>query len=622
MSLSFRIKAGLIVRQDSSVIEGKDLYQFLTTKESRSLLTGDIKALLPSKRPVVPSYEVTVINRRIRFKPFCLGVILSPDELASADLAGYFIRLERIYFLTDESRKELQSTIRCLSLPDALAIIRKLRLEGRLLSEPSDLIQGLCARERLHFTISALFVKELYPYQLDGVDWLCFCVRHGLGSILADDMGLGKTAQIIATVCDTIEQEPESIILIVVPNPLIDNWQREFTFFAPMITPYVHYGSNRSGLASDLNVHHVIITTYTTLVSDITMLTEINFRLALYDEASMLKNAKSGRSVAASVITAKVKIAITGTPVENSLADVWALSELVFPGYLDTFENFSHQYIGKNIEGTLARDLGELENSLRQITLRRMKKDVLKQIPEKRDIHFAVTMQEKERAAYDTIIAEMQADADSNSTNILALINKLQQFTSHPALLDQRIDNSLRALSAASGKFELLIGLLDKIHDSGEKVLIFATYQKMIDLIILIAEKRYAFDVGRIDGRTPNDERQPLIDQFSETKGFSILVLHPKTAGMGFNITAATHVIHYSRQWNPALEMQATARAWRNGQTNPVNAYYFYYANTIEESVDERLRQKQALSDSVVSVVDNKESDKQLMLNYLENKIR
>src|SRR5690554_1860749 len=231
-----------------------------------------------------------------------------------------------------------------------------------------------------------------------------------------------------------------------------------------------------------------------------------------------------------------------------------------------------------------------------------MKKDVLAQLPEKIDIHTAITVGEHERKTYDAIIDEMQQDAAKGGGCILALINKLQQFTAHPALLDETMPRNAKSLAAHSAKFELLLMTLGAIASSDEKVIIFATFQKAIDLIRSAIREKFGTVAGVIDGRTPNEERQPLIDEFSATAGFAVLLLHPRTAGMGLNITAATHVIHYCRQWNPALEAQATARAWRNGQKSAVSVHYLYYADTIEEMIDERLRLKQALSEQVVTV--------------------
>jgi SNF2 family DNA or RNA helicase len=249
-----------------------------------------------------------------------------------------------------------------------------------------------------------------------------------------------------------------------------------------------------------------------------------------------------------------------------------------------------------------------------------MKSDVLDQLPEKLDIHVAVTQSENEKSTYESIIEEMKEHAENGGGGILPLINKLQQFTAHPALIDNSIRDDLTSLISGSAKFELMMHRLDAISQSKEKVLIFATFQRAIDLIQKAIEDKYGIRAGIIDGRTPNAERQPLIDEFSSSAGFDVLILHPKTAGMGLNITAATHVIHYCRQWNPALEAQATARAWRNGQQSVVNVYYYFYADTIEETIDERIRLKQQLSEQVVSVADYKETDMQIMLDYLQTR--
>lgn len=532
---------------------------------------------------------------------------------------GYFI-LEgcRVCFVSSRVTEHLGVAFGVLPLPKLIKLLRSLFHEGLISEIPSGLIEQLRTNQHKESHHEKLFVQSLYPYQVDGVNWLSFCAENGMGTILADDMGLGKTAQVIALCCDVLEKNPNSKIIIVVPNPLLDNWVREFSFFAPSITPYLHYGNQRRGVVSAFDNSNVIITPYTTMSSDITMFEEMYFDLALFDEASMLKNPKSGRSLSARRLDIGVTVAMSGTPVENSLMDAWALTDLVFKGFLGSESNFKNTYVHSDISETLDKNLEELEDSLRQITLRRMKKDVLKQLPEKLDIHKAVSLGEKEVTRYESIIDEMKNDASNGGGGILPLINKLQQFTAHPALLDSSISHDVRTLKSHSAKFELLIIQLDKIVNANEKVIIFATFQKTIDLIKGAIKERYKLLPGVIDGRTPNAERQSLIDDFSASKGFDVLLLHPKTAGMGLNITAATNVIHYSRQWNPALEEQATARAWRNGQDKIVNVYYMYYANTIEEKIDERIRLKQQLSDRVVSVTDDKETDKQIMLAYLE----
>lgn len=545
---------------------------------------------------------------------------LTPDQTNSLIKYGYFIADgTRVYFVSDRLKDLSVSACNRLSLPVLLKLLRQLHSDGLIDELPSSLIEKLREQQQKVSLHQKLFIRELYPYQKEGVEWLTFCASNGVGTILADDMGLGKTAQVIALCCDVLEHNPEGKILVVVPNPLLANWIREFSFFAPSLRPFLHYGQSRNGLSSALSGYNIIITPYTVLGSDISMLEEITFDLVLYDEASMLKNPRSGRSLAARRINAAASVAMSGTPVENSLLDVWALCDLVFPGFLGNEQDFKSRYVHRELAETLNVDLHELEKSLRQITLRRMKKDVLTQLPEKMDIHRAVTAGDGERTAYESIIKEMQLDAANGGGGMLPLINKLQQFTAHPALIDTTIPHDVRSLCLHSAKFELLMMELDGIEKTGEKVIIFATFQKAIDLLSEAVKEQYGVTPGIIDGRTPNEDRQLLIDRFSASSGFDVLLLHPKTAGMGLNITAATNVIHYCRQWNPALEAQATARAWRNGQKSVVSVYYMYYADTVEEMIDERIRLKQQLSELVVTVADYKETDKQLMLEYLES---
>ncbi|MEI8596887.1 DEAD/DEAH box helicase [Vibrio sp. M60_M31a] len=604
-----------VVEYDSVPIPSEELY-----KQGRlsAILNGKEITLIASKRPAALCFHFHV-EPAPHFSVSFKGEPLNTQQLHSLKSQGYFISNgKRIHFVNSGIKEYVDAAFSELHLPSLIKLTRTLYQEGLCEQIPSNFLETLREKRKSTSHHENLFIKELYPYQKEGVDWLSFCVENGVGTILADDMGLGKTAQIIALCCNILEQNPDARVLIVVPNPLLDNWIREFAFFAPDIEPYLHYGSFRRGISTALSEHSVVITPYTTMASDIAMLEELYFDLAVFDEASMLKNPNSGRSIAARRLDIGVAVAMSGTPVENSLMDAWSLSDLVFPGYLGAQEDFKSRYVHRDLSETLNTNLEELESSLRQITLRRMKKDVLEQLPEKLDIHLPVSLGECEKSSYNSIIEEMKNDADGGGAGILPLINKLQQFTAHPALLNATALTDVRSLSKQSAKFELMLLKLDGIAQAREKVIIFATFQRAIDLVKKAIEEKYGIVAGVIDGRTPNEERQPLIDEFSSSDGFDVLILHPKTAGMGLNITAATHVIHYCRQWNPALEEQATARAWRNGQKSMVSVYYMYYADTIEETIDERIRLKQQLSDQVVSVADDKETDKQIMLAYLE----
>lgn len=456
---------------------------------------------------------------------------------------------------------------------------------------------------------SILFTRELYSYQKDGLKWLQYCCLNKIGGILGDDMGLGKTAQIIALVAWAIERKTIDNFLIVVPSTLIENWKREFQFFAPSLKPYTHHGSLRTGSIEILLRENIIITTYSMIINDQYLFNKIKWGAIILDEASLIKNPQSERKISLSDLDSEVKIAMTGTPVENSLIDLWSISDFVLPGYLETQELFSKKYIRQNIEQTLEEvNLEVLRNDVSFIMLRRKKEDVLDSLPEKIDIHQALQMNINEANLYDfereSILSKVGKET---SSNVLTLIQNLRQFTTHPFLFEAEklSHSSIKDLINSSSKFKRTVELVNEIRLKKEKVLIFTEYLKMIDVFKKTFTAFYQTEIFTIDGRIDTSERQNRIDIFSKQEGFSIMILNPKTAGMGLNITAANHVIHYTRQWNPALEEQASARAYRNKQKKNVNIYYLYYVNTIEETIDVRLRAKSELSGEVITTSDD-----------------
>lgn len=456
---------------------------------------------------------------------------------------------------------------------------------------------------------SSLFIRDLYDYQKEGLKWLKYCSLNKIGGILGDDMGLGKTAQIIALVAWIIERKVIENILIVVPSTLLENWKREFVFFAPLLKPYLHHGAIRSGSIELLKNESIVITSYSMIINDQYLFNKIKWGVIILDEASLIKNPNSERKISLSNIEADIKIAMTGTPVENSLTDLWSISDFVLPGYLDTIESFTAKYIKRNIEQTLSEsDLISLRNDVSFIMLRRKKEDVLDSLPEKIDIHQALQMNKNEALLYnaerESILSKMGI---GNSANILTLIQNLRQYTTHPLLLetDKLVTADMKTLIKTSSKFSRTIEIIDEIRDRKEKVIIFTEYLQMIDAFKRVLQEHYSKKIFTIDGRVEVSERQNNIDKFSSNDGFGIMILNPKTAGMGLNITAANHVIHYTRQWNPALEEQASARSYRNKQSKNVNIYYLYYVDTIEELIDARLRAKSELSGEVITVTDN-----------------
>jgi SNF2 family DNA or RNA helicase len=403
-----------------------------------------------------------------------------------------------------------------------------------------------------------------------------------------------------------------------VPNSLLENWKREFNFFCPSINPYFHTGNVRTGLSENLENYLVVIVPYSIISNDIEMLHELKPDLLVFDEASLLKNPESERTIASKRLQASCKIAMTGTPIENSLVDLWSITDLVFPGYLDSKENFKKKYVEKTIDETLENDLTSLESLVNQIIIRRLKSDVLDQLPSKIDIDQPIMMSKSEQKFYNENIQLIQSD-ESSKDCILKAITVLQQYTAHPEVLNDKVNFDLNYLLKTSSKLQRLIEILDQVAARKEKALIFANHIKAIDILKFVVSKIFSAKVFVIDGRVKASDRLVEIDHFSAQPEFSVMILNPTTAGMGLNITASNHVIHYSRQWNPALEEQATARAYRNKQSKEVNVYYMFYADSIEEVIDERLRKKRELSSKIIGIVDDKESEIDTILKCINN---
>lgn len=467
---------------------------------------------------------------------------------------------------------------------------------------------------------SKSFTGKLYAYQKDGFSWLLYCCLNRLGGILADDMGLGKTIQIIALIAAIIEKGLMGQVLIVVPGTLIENWRREFLKFAPSLIPHVHHGNYRGGSYDFLKTQKIVITSYSMIINDQYLFTSISWGLTILDEASLIKNPDSKRRIAVNKLESDVRIVMTGTPVENSLIDLWSLVDYVYQGYLGTESDFKAKYVSNNLYADIeSGNLQELRNDISFIMLRRKKEDVLDTLPVKIDIHQALQMNDIEAKEYYCKLDQVliSKSGNKNDINILMLITELRMFTTHPLLKSEtELSNaSLSDLKNKSFKFCRMLELVYEISVKKEKVLIFTEFLSMIDVIKRVIETEYNIQVFTIDGRVNIEERHSNIDSFSKLLGFSVMVINPRTGGMGLNITAANHVIHYTRQWNPALEQQASARSYRNGQKKAVNIYYLYYINSIEEVIDERLRIKLSLSNEVIAVTEA--NDMEVYLNDL-----
>lgn len=463
---------------------------------------------------------------------------------------------------------------------------------------------------------------ELYSYQESGVVWMAKSLRSYGGLILADEMGLGKTIQIIALMLH-IGIDKTNPILIACPTTLLANWAREIENFAPSLTYLTHRGAGRTGFYKDLLQSNIIITTYDTLVNDLTMFSGVDWGYFICDEAQALKNPESRRRIAAGSISAEYTIPVTGTPMENSLIDLWSLSDLAVPGLLGSQEEFESSF-PDNEDGAI-----QLSHCIDPLILKRQVADVAGDLPERTDIDLPIDMEPSSVKEYERI--RQEAVDTYGRAGALVAVSHLSVFCAHPSLrlkepeatnwedsvdIDLKIKNNL-----ITQKVELCINLLKEAKAHGKKILIFSIYNSCGPLI-LKACNECSINFGYwdyINGSTPQEERQEIVDEFSDFDGPAVLVLNPKAAGAGLNITASTVVIHFTQNWNPALEMQASARAHRRGQSMPVLVYRLYYKGTVEETMIERSKWKRDMGDLAVplSYRENEDMNKALKISPL-----
>ena len=544
------------------------------------------------------------------------GLELPRDAIDQIKSESYLVLNGNLLFFDEQAVHELKILDNQTTAMQAASLLREIPKKRRPENEEIAryLQKSLGSAES---TSDVALTIELYPYQKVGVSWLSHQFAYGQGGILADDMGLGKTAQVIALITEKLRCGSADQVLIVVPNSLIANWLNEIARFTSGISPYVHWGEGRLGFVQQLKKHKVIITTYSTVVNDLSLFSKLFFDITVFDEASLVKNPDSQRTQALENLSYGCAIAITGTPFENSMMDLWSISNLVVPDYLGNKDEFKKQYVNPGVQELEQDDIDLIEERIRPILLRRMKTEVLKDLPEKLDIYKPLTMGQREQAEYDAIEDQIRSNA-ANKSVAFALISHLRKFTSHPLLSKDSLSSAtFEALIETSSKFAFLSSSLEKVLAVKEKALVFANHVHLLDKFVQCFEEKYGVKCFKVDGSVPPEMRQPVIDEYSAVDGSALLFLNPITAGMGLNITSANHVFHYSRQWNPALEDQATARAYRNGQSLNVNVYYLYYSNSIEETIHERIMTKTDIAEGVVRRTQNLPSEDELFFDLM-----
>jgi non-specific serine/threonine protein kinase len=452
------------------------------------------------------------------------------------------------------------------------------------------------------------FVGELRPYQQRGLGWLVFLGRLGLGACLADDMGLGKTAQMIAALLADPQAAPT---LVVAPVTLLGNWRRELERFAPTLNVALHHGPERPRTAAalkrslkSLGQGGVLLTSYGVLSRDATALAAVTWGRLVFDEAQQLKNPYTAVARAAAALRGERRVALTGTPVENRLLELWALLQLLNPGLLGSLAQFRQRFavpIERDHDGDAAERLRRLTAPF---LLRRLKSDraILPDLPGRIEQTELCGLSAEQATLYQAVADELleQAEASEGIERqglVLAGLTRLKQVCNHPAhYLDDHSD-----LEGRSGKLTRCEQLLAAILDAGEKALLFTQYTTWGERLAAHLARRCGVEMLWLHGGLPRVRRDALVARFAEADGPPLFLLSLKAGGTGLNLTAASHVIHYDRWWNPAVEDQATDRAHRLGQRRTVHVHKLVCAGTVEESIDALIRGKRELAERVMT---------------------
>jgi superfamily II DNA or RNA helicase len=450
--------------------------------------------------------------------------------------------------------------------------------------------------------VPAALRATLRDYQARGLNWLVRMTSLGLGCCLADDMGLGKTITLIALhLHRQTDDSAAGPTLVVCPASLMGNWQREIERFAPGTPVRRFHGSRRS--LDNLADGEFVLTTYGTMRLDAPRLGEVPWGLVVADEAQHVKNPYSATARALRTIGTRARVALTGTPVENNLSELWAILDWTTPGLLGRLGTFRTRYAQSVEGGQDPAAAGRLARLVRPFLLRRHKSDpgIAPELPPKTETDRAVALTEEQAGLYEAMVRETLAEisgADSMARRglIVKLLTGLKQICNHPA---QFLKEEHPRIPGRSGKLELLDELLGTILSEGSSVLVFTQYVQMARLIERHLRER-AVPTQFLHGGTPVPEREEMVERFQEG-GVPVFLLSLKAAGTGLNLTRAEHVVHYDRWWNPAVEAQATDRAYRIGQNRPVQVHRFIAEGTIEDRIADMLLRKQRLADAVLS---------------------
>ncbi len=461
------------------------------------------------------------------------------------------------------------------------------------------------------------FIGQLRPYQERGLGWLAFLHRFDQGACLADDMGLGKTIQLLAFLQNLKnEDELKRPVLLIAPTSVLTNWKREAGVFTPSLKVLEHYGPRRAStdaaLKKALNSIDLVLTSYGLIQRDIELLEVIDWQGVVIDEAQAIKNSNAKQSQAARDITRPIKnhrfrIALTGTPVENRVSELWALMDFLNPRVLGQ-EDFFRQRYQMPIEryGDMS-SLKDLKARVSPFILRRLKTDkaIISDLPEKIELSEWVGLSDEQKSLYsktvdDTLDAIATSPKGQRQGKVLGLLTRLKQICNHPslALKEKYIQDGFIDRSA---KLQRLEEILEEVMQAGDRALLFTQFAEWGHLLQSYFQKKWRLEVPFLYGSTSKKDRQEMVDRFQEDpRGPQIFLLSLKAGGLGLNLTRASHVFHIDRWWNPAVENQATDRAYRIGQQKRVIVHKFITSGSVEEKIDQMIKEKSKLAEEII----------------------
>jgi hypothetical protein len=451
------------------------------------------------------------------------------------------------------------------------------------------------------------FTGELRPYQHRGHAWLAFLRQWGLGACLADDMGLGKTVQALVHIERQRANGEKRPVLLVCPTSVLTNWSREAARFVPGLSVMVHHGPDRcmgDSFVAEAGRHAVVATCYALLYRDYAWLRRVAWSGIVLDEAQNIKNADTRQSQAARALQSDYRIALTGTPVENHVGDLWSIMDFLNPGLLGTRAAFRDRYFRPIQAGTDPRAREALRRRTAPFILRRLKtdRDVVPDLPEKREARVFCPLTREQAGLYEAVVRDLSAAVrDQGGIKrqglVLAALTHLKQVCNHPA----HFLGDGSPLGGRSGKLTRLSEMLEEVVDEGAAALIFTQYAAMGALIQQHLQQELGCAVPFLHGGSTRAARDEMVAAFQGADGPPVFVLSLKAGGTGLNLTRASHVFHYDRWWNPAVENQATDRAFRIGQTRDVMVHKFVCAGTLEDRIDAMIESKTALAGEIIA---------------------